>query len=205
MRASLIVAAIASTGLCACTTVDMTQLGSGAAPAASVQESGANVVEKATSRLFALFSSKGWSTLQSRKKMQSAASVLLNGLDDKRLSDDPSPYLAEVATLAQLSDDVREADYHIGQTVKAADIFLAMSAPGDDIREELAELEQALLASRQAERVFAMAADDLGEPTDLAALSRTVDRLRDVTDEFGRRVRRADTRKVAARAATADS
>ena len=205
MRASLLVAAIASTSLCACTTVDMTQLGSGAAPVASVQDTGANVVEKATSRLFALFSSKGWSTLQSRKKMQSAASVLLNGLDDKRLSDDPSPYLLDATTLAQLSDDVREADYHIGQTVKAADIFLAMSAPDDDIREELSELEQALLASRQAERVFTAASEKLGEPTDLASLTRTVDRLRDVTDEFGRRVRRTDTRKVAARTVSADS
>ena len=198
-RATLLAVATLSLTTGACTTVDMTSMGSGAAPAA-VSASEPNVIEKATSKLFALFSSKGWSTHDSRKKMQSAASVLLNGLEDKSLSDMPSPYAESVTDSATLSADIREASSHVDQTVKAAEIFLAMSGPDQDIRVELSDLEQALLASRQAENVFAQASDRLGAEADLQALGTTVDRLRDVTDEFGRRVRRANSRSVASRA-----
>ena len=192
------IAAAAVFALGGCATVDVTALGSGNA---SVTETSApNVVETATSRLFALFSSKGWSTHDSRKKMQSAASVLLNGLDAKTLSDEPSPYIASVASRDALAADIREAAHHVEQTVKAAEVFLAMSAPDQDIRTELSDLEQALLASRQAEKVFGETQDRLGSVEDIARFGTSVDRLRDVTDEFGRRVRRANTRTVVARA-----
>ena len=183
--------------------MDMTRVGSGESSGggglfggATVTES--NVVEKATSRLFALFSSKGWSTLESRRKMRSAASVLLDGLDSKQLSSEPSPYVMDVTSTAALGDDIREATYQVEQTAKAADIFLAMSAPEDDLREELGDLEQALLAARQAERVFTEASERVGTPAELARFTVETDGLRDIVDEFGRRVRRAGTKQVAA-------
>jgi hypothetical protein len=189
--------AFTAIGMSACTTVDMTAMGGNSAPVMS-QSSEPNVVEKACSRLFALFSSKGWSTHDSRKRMQSAASILLNGLEDKSLSDDPSAYAQNTFTADALSVDIREAENHIQQTVKAAEIFLSMAAPDQDIREELSELEQALLASRQAETVFTEATQTIGAPdADLKRLNATVDSLRNVTDEFGRRVRRAQNRSVA--------
>ena len=194
---SVCFAAVAVFALGGCATVDVTALGSGTA---SVTDSSApNVVETATSRLFALFSSKGWSTHDSRKKMQSAASVLLNGLDAKTLSSEPSPYITAVASRDALATDIREAAYHVEQTVKAAEVFLAMSGPDQDIRTELSDLEQALLASRQAEKVFGDAQSRVGDTEDSARFGTAVNRLRDVTDEFGRRVRRANTRTVVAR------
>lgn len=184
-------------GLCvaasACTTVDMSAMGSGASLGTSTADSGPNVIEKATAQLFAAFSSKGWSTHSSRKRMQSAASILLNGLEDKSLSAQPSRYMAPDAMT--LDNDIRMAAGHIDQTVKAAEIFLATAAADEDVRDELVDLEQALLASRQAQKVFA---EVDGEASQLIDLSLTVERLRDVTDEFGRRVRRAQNRNVAA-------
>ena len=185
-----------------CATVDMTRVGSGESSVGgglfgSAPATESNVVEKATSRLFALFSSKGWSTLESRRKMRSAASVLLDGLDSKQLSSEPSPYVMDVASSAALGDDIREATYQVEQTAKAADIFLAMSAPEDDLREELGDLEQALLAARQAGRIFTDAAERVGTPDELARFTTKTDGLRDIVDEFGRRVRRAGTREVA--------
>ena len=127
--------------------------------------------------------------------MQSAASLLLNGLEDKSLSAEPSRYAA--ADLEAFADDVRVANQHISDTVDAAEIFLATADAGEDVRDELGDLEQALLASRQAQAVFAEAGAVFGDTPQLARLSVSVDRLRDVTDEFGRRVRRAQNRNVA--------
>ena len=184
-----------SASISACTTVDMTSMGgTDAAPARAA--SAPNVVEKATSKLFALFSSRGWSTHDSRKRMRSAAETLLGGLDRKGLGHMPSDYVERVEGLDALARDVREAHDHVDQTVRAAEIFLAMSDT-NELREELADLEQALLASRQAQSLFRGAATVHGEPDALSLLEARVDKLRDVTDEFGRRVRRARTRDVA--------
>ena len=193
---ALLIAAVAMTAP-ACTTVDMTAMGGGSALGVT-QTSEPNVVEKATSKLFALFSSKGWSTHDSRKKVQSAASVLLNGLDAKTLSDNPSPYLSTLTSADALRADMRDAVQHVDQTVRAAEVFLTMAGPDEDIREELSDLEQALLASRQAEKIFTEASSTFGAADEVARLGETVDRLRDVTDEFGRRVRRAQNRSVVA-------
>ena len=182
----------------ACTTVDMTGMGSMGAGANVAQSSGPNVVEKATAKLFALFTSRGWSTHDSRKRMESAANMLLNGLDTKRLSHDPSGYVDTVASRDALVRDMLQADDQIEQTIKAAEVFLAMTEAGDDVRDELADLEQALLASRQAQKLFTAAADVHGATDELSHIEDCVDRLRDVTDEFGRRVRRAQNRNVAA-------
>ena len=196
--ASIVAVTLLSGG---CATVDMTQVGGGEGSGggglfggAAVSES--NVVEKATDKLFALFSSKGWSTLQSRRKMRSAASVLLDGLEAAPLSES-NAYATSVASVDALGDDIREATYHVDQTARAADIFLAMSAPDDDLREELADLEQALLAAREAGRVFGEAAERVGAPEGLARFEAKTDTLRDIVDEFGRRVRRAGVKQVA--------
>ena len=182
-------------GLCACATVDMSAMGAAPGPKAAATASGPNVIEKATAKLFAMFSSKGWSTHSSRKRMQSAASLLLNGFEDKSLSTEPSRYAAIDPQM--FADDVRVANQHISDTVDAAEIFLATADAGEDVRDELGDLEQALLASRQAQAVFAKTGAAFGDTPQLARLAVNVDRLRDVTDEFGRRVRRAQNRNVA--------
>ena len=176
-----------------CATVDMTQLGN--APDSSQSSGPVDIIERATDRLFALFTSKGLSTHQSRQRMQSAASVLLEGMDEKALT----AVAYAPATPEALQTDLAEARLHVDQTVRAAEVFLAMSAPRDDLRDELAALEQALLASRQAELAFAKHVDDTDA---MGGFTTTVDRLRDVTDELGRRVRRAGTRSAAVVAAT---
>jgi hypothetical protein len=75
-------------------------------------------------------------------------------------------------------------------------------APADrSLRKELASLEKALLASREAEQVFEEAlvktsASKTG--AELATFNASVNALRDVTNAFGDQVREAQTTQVAA-------
>ena len=77
----LTAAAMLATG---CATVDVTEI---ATPAAAKVEFPAekNIVLRAASKLYAAFRSKGFVAETSREKMQSAASILLNGLDSALL------------------------------------------------------------------------------------------------------------------------
>jgi len=188
--------AAAIISLSACATVDMTNTTSVSmkAQSSAVER---NVVQRAASKLYAAFTTKGWSTKSSKKRVQSAASILLKGLEPIQANsgyayaDQNKPAMIVLA-------DMREATQHVFQTTKAAEVYLSMAPAQDSLREELSSLERALLMSRQAETVFAAALESSGrtDTSETLAFVQSVDALRDVTNAFGERVREEQTLKV---------
>lgn len=199
LRLTLILAAALS--LSACATVDLTEV---TAPKTTSAASSAdvNVVQRAVSKLYAAFSNRGFVAKDSRKKMRSAARILLKGLEDKgSTSVESAGYVAFATDPTVVLSDIRIAASHVEQTTKAAEVYLVM-APGErSLRKELVSLEKALIASREASQVFEDALiKTAGKTTalDFASYQRSVNELRDVTNAFGDRVREAQMTKVAA-------
>jgi len=198
LRLTLILTAALS--LSACATVDLTEAtASKTASAANVAD--VNVVQRAASKLYAAFTNRGFVAKDSRKKMQSAARVLLKGLEDKGSGSVESAGYAALATDSTVVlSDIRIAASHVEQTTKAAEVYLAM-APGErSLRKELVSLEKALISSREAAQVFEDALiNTAGETTalDFSSYTQSVNELRDVTNAFGDRVRESQMRKVA--------
>lgn len=174
-----------------CATVDLANMTAPTASAAEAKVEKTNVVKRAASKLYAAFTTKGWVTKISRKRVQSAASVLLRGLDSESEDGPLNGYAANAGSLADIKSDIYTAQQHVEQTTKAAEVYLEISPDAANLREELASLQKALITSRQAELVFASAieARSTNDDTTLREYSQTVDRLRDVTDAFGDRVR----------------
>ena len=197
MTSSLRMLALTTVAIIAsgCATVDMTQM---ATPAAAKSEAPAerNIVLRAASKLYAAFRSKGFVAKTSRKKMQSAASILLNGLEERDLTSDVN-YAGQNLPRAVVIEDIKYATQYVRQTADAAEIYFDMSEGKSKLREELTELEQALLSSREAAASFeAVVGSDSAE---LRTLNTQVDRLKFVTDNFGRRVREQAAADMAAR------
>ncbi len=193
--ALLTITAVIATGLTTgCATVDLGSVSTGVSAAPTASKTKVNVVQRAASKLYAAFTTKGWVTKVSRKRVQSTASVLLRGLDSETPDGPLSAYAAKAGSLSDIRADIYSAQQHVDQTTKAAEVYLAMAFDNTNLREELASLQKALIASRQAELVFksAFEAKGLGADGTLIAYSKTVDRLRDVTDIFGDRVRRGN-------------
>ncbi len=192
--ALLTIVAVLATG---CATVDLGSVGTSVSAAPTASKTKVNVVQRAASKLYAAFTTKGWVTKVSRKRVQSTASVLLRGLDSETPNGPLNAYAAKAGSLSDIRADIYSAQQHVDQTTKAAEVYLAMAFDNTNLREELASLQKALIASRQAELVFKSAFEAKGMGTKsmdtdgaLVAYSKTVDRLRDVTDIFGDRVRR---------------
>jgi len=198
LRLTLILTAALS--LSACATVDLTEA---TAPKteSSAKVADVNVVQRAASKLYAAFTNRGFVAKDSRKKMRSAARVLLKGLEDKNAASIQSAGYADLASdpIVVLSD-IRIAASHVEQTTKAAEVYLAM-APGEkSLRKELVSLEKALISSREALQVFEDALiKTSGETTamDFASYKVSVNELRDVTNAFGDRVRESQMKKAA--------
>jgi len=183
----------------ACATVDLTEV---TAPktASTAQLADVNVVQRAASKLYAAFTNRGFVAKDSRKKMRSAARILLKGLEDKGSASIESAGYSDLATHSMIVlSDIRIAASHVEQTTKAAEVYLAM-APGEkSLRKELVSLEKALIASREASQVFEDALIKTeGETTamDFASYKRSVNELRDVTNAFGDRVRESQITKA---------
>jgi len=183
----------------ACATVDLTEV---TAPktASAAQLADVNVVQRAASKLYAAFTNRGFVAKDSRKKMRSAARILLKGLEDKGSASIESAGYSDLATHSMIVlSDIRIAASHVEQTTKAAEVYLAM-APGEkSLRKELVSLEKALIASREASQVFEDALIKTeGETTamDFASYKRSVNELRDVTNAFGDRVRESQITKA---------
>lgn len=198
LRLTLILTAALS--MSACATVDLTEV---TAPKAesTAKVADINVVHRAASKLYAAFTNRGFVAKDSRKKMRSAATVLLKGLEDKNASSVVSEgYVHKAADPAAILSDIRIAAGHVEQTTKAAEVFLVM-APGEkSLRKELVSLEKALIASREASQVFEDALiKTSGETTamDFVSYERSVNELRDVTNAFGDRVRESQMTKLA--------
>ena len=185
-------AAMLATG---CATVDMTEM---ASPVSARADAPAerNIVLRAASKLYSAFRSKGFVAKTSRKKMQSAASILLNGLEERELTTEVD-YASRNLPRAVVIEDIAYATQQIRVTANAAEIYFDMSEGRQNLRKELTELEQALLSSREAATSFkaVVGADSL----ELRGLNAEVDRLISVTNNFGKRVREQAAADMAAR------
>lgn len=197
LRLTLLLTAALS--LSACATVDLTEV---TAPknASAVKVADVNVVQRAASKLYAAFTNRGFVAKDSRKKMRSAARVLLKGLEDKGSTSVTSAGYADTAVDSVIVlSDIRMAATHVEQTTKAAEVYLAM-APGEkSLRKELVSLEKALIASREASQIFEDALiKTVGETSamDFVSYKNSVNELRDVTNAFGDRVRESQINKA---------
>ncbi|MEP3653529.1 MAG: hypothetical protein ABJO36_01420 [Litorimonas sp.] len=189
---ALTAATVLATG---CATVDMTEI---SIPVAAKSEAPAerNIVLRAASKLYSVFRSKGFVAKTSRKKMQSAASLLLNGLEDRELTTEVN-YVDQNLPRAVVIEDIAFATEQVRLTTNAAEIYFNMSEGERKLREELGELEQALLASHEASKAFkeVVGVDSL----ELRGLNTEIGRLKTVTDNFGKRVREQAAAEMAAR------
>lgn len=188
----LIAAAMLATG---CATVDVTDIGS---PAAAKVEAPAekNIVLRAASKLYAAFQSKGFVAKTSREKMQSAASILLNGLEERALTSE-TDYSAQNYSRDVVIEDISFAAQHVRQTANAAEIYFELSESRKKLREELGSLESALLSSHEASISFEQIVGP--ENVEFQIFKSEVDRLKRVTDKFGQRVRERTVAEAAAR------
>jgi hypothetical protein len=185
---------MAATG---CATVDMTEM---AMPVSAKAEAPAekNIVLRAASKLYSAFRSKGFVAKTSRKKMQSAASILLNGLEERELTNDAA-YADQGLGRSIVIADIAYATQHVVRTANAAEVYYELSENDRKLRKELGSLEEALLSSREAAASFkAVVGADSAE---LRTLNAEVDRLKRVTDNFGQRVRNQAAAEMAARRA----
>ena len=98
---------------------------------------------------------------------------------------------------ADVIEDISYATQYIRQTADAAEIYFDMSEGKKKLREELTELEQALLSSREAAASFEEVVGS--ENAELRTLNVQVERLKTVTDNFGKRVRDQAAAEMAAR------
>lgn len=174
-----------------CATVDLASMTASSDTTAVAKVEKANVVKRAASKLYSAFTSQGWVTNMSRKRVQSAASILLRGLDSDSEDGLLNAYADNAGSLTDIHSDIYLAQQHVDQTTKAAEVYLDIAPDAANLREELASLQKALIASRQAELVFESAIEtkNAGGSDVLVQYRKTVDRLRDVTDAYGDRVR----------------
>ena len=188
----LIAAAMLATG---CATVDVTDIGS---PTAAKVEAPAekNIVLRAASKLYAAFQSKGFVAKTSREKMQSAASILLNGLEERALTSE-TDYATQNYSRDVVIEDISFAAQHVRQTANAAEIYFELSESRKKLREELGSLESALLSSHEASISFEQIVGP--ENVEFQIFKSEVDRLKRVTDKFGQRVRERTVAEAAAR------
>lgn len=188
----LTAAAMLATG---CATVDMTEM---AVPVAAKAEapSEKNIVVRAANKLYAAFRSKGFVAKTSRKKMQSAASILLNGLEERELTSDVD-YAAQNLPRSVVIADIVYATEQVQRTANAAEVYFDISEKDWKLRKELGSLESALLSSREASVSFEKVVG--AENSELQNLNEQVDRLKKVTDDFGQRVRDHAAADMAAR------
>lgn len=198
LRLSLILTAAFS--LSACATVDLTEVTSPKTVSAA-KVADVNVVQRAASKLYAAFTNRGFVANDSRKKMRSAARILLKGLEDKGSANISSARYADSAVDSVIVlSDIRMAATHVEQATKAAEVYLVMAPSEKSLRKELVSLEKALIASREASQVFEDALiKTIGETTamDFVSYKNSVNALRDVTNAFGDRVRESQLNKVA--------
>lgn len=201
MSLRLTITLTAALSLSACATVDLNEATTVHGPSAA-KSADVNVVQRAASKLYTVFSNRGFVAKDGRKKMRSAARVLLKGLEDKNVKTAPNMgYAATAQSNAIVLSDIRMASTHVKQTTKAAEVYLAMAPAEKSLRKELTSLEKALIASREASQVFEEAliktAGDMNA-MDFSAYKVSVNELRDVTNAFGDRVREAQITQVAA-------
>ena len=197
MKAKLALVTLFCVAVSGCATVDLVNVGNSSASSIAASESSnkVNVVKRAASKLYSAFTSEGWAANKSRERVQSAASVLLRGLDTDSSESPLSHYADKTLSVSQIHTDIQTAQGYVAQTTKAAEVYLDVASDDTNLREELASLQKALIVSREAELEFKTALTSrLGaEDKVLISYSQSVDTLRDITDDFGDRVRSGRT------------
>jgi len=180
----------ACVSLCACATVDVTRV-TKAKNIETAESINFNVVQKAASKLYSVFTNRGFVAKDSRRNMRSAARILLKGLEDKPLNTRVR-YSETLKSATELQSDILLATQQVDLTRKAAEVFLAM-APGEvSLKKELGSLQKALVASNEAKKSFSDALEVFETTSNEALFSSyevSVSELREVTDQFGYRVR----------------
>lgn len=187
---------VAACGLSACATVDFAEM----APqtTAAVQPASKTVVRRAADNLVDVFSESGWAAQPEQNRIQKTAGFLLKGMS-KDGEDEDLSYAVKVEGFSDVRADIVTATAKIDQTVKAADIFLAMATPDEKLRRELKSLEKALVATRQAEISFEKAIKRLSSGSDLAEMTayyKSVGELTRTTNAYGVWVREGMTMAV---------
>ena len=200
MSLRLTLALTAALSMSACATVDLTEAAT-SKTASATKVADINVVHRAASKLYAAFTNRGFVAKDSRKKMRSAARILLKGLEDKGSASLEAQGYADLAVDSNIVlSDIRIAASHVEQTTKAAEVFLVMAPSEKSLRKELGSLEKALIASREASQIFEDALiKTTGETTvtEFATYQYSVNELRDITNAFGDRVRESQMNKIA--------
>lgn len=201
MRAGFILVTTTAIVCTGCATVDLQNMaGSSDAPSTVQYETESNVVQRAVEKLRDAFASRGFGAKTSKRKMQAAADMLLNGLSARTVSSDDD-YAATARPIAAVIDDIQLARGHVEQTTRAAEVYLEVAPRNRTLDDELKSLEAALLASERATQFFQSALPD-DTYADLDDLRLSVDGLRDITDAFGERVRMSNSDKLAVDAAS---
>jgi len=124
--------------------------------------------------------------------MSCRADILLRGLDNVSGDGPLNAYAAKADSLSRVQADMLTAQDYIDQTSKAGEVYLAMANIDANLGEELVSLQKALLVARQSEDMFKTTLAKFGPANQerITVYALKVDRLRDVTDKFGDRVRR---------------
>lgn len=202
LRELCLTSVLAASTMTGCATVDMTDM---ATPMAAKTEtvSEKNIVQRAAAKLYNAFTNRGFVAKSSGKRVQSAASILVNGLEERELTEADTDYAARALPTSVVEADIRFASAQVRQTTKAAEVFLEMADSDRNMKKELISLEKALMASREASAAFAksLASDNSG----VMGLNTEITSLKRVTDRFGERVRLSAAKDMAARRADEQS
>lgn len=202
MKSAFIIITTAALVTSGCATVDLQNMaGSSDASANATYEAESNVVQRAVEKLRDAFASRGFGPKTSRRKMEAAADMLMNGLSAGNISVDADDYADAKKPTALIVEDIRLARGHVDQTTRAAEIYLEVAPQSRTLDDELENLEAALLVSERAIQSFQSALPD-HESADLNDFRLSVDQLRVVTDAFGDRVRISHSDKLAVDAAS---
>lgn len=193
----------------ACATVDLNSVGGMPSSQAEAEAPITSVVERAVSRMNAAYAERNFAPVSERNNMAMAADILMNGLSSQTASSVvETSYADRDLPRATILSDIAIARHHVDQTTRAANVYLETAPSDDELTDELAQLEGALLYSERARLEFdralshgiehakvehAMVDRGVAEhgTTDgeLADLQHSIDGLRSITDEFGIRVR----------------
>ncbi len=198
----LALSACAIISLSACATVNVSDYGTSPDSVSVVQTAQqGNIITRSVMRLYNVFVNRGLYEDASRKRVQSAANILLNGLQTPDL-DNGAASVIEASTTTALLDDVQTARYHIEQTTKAAEVYLEIASGEASLLDELKQLQKALRVSEKVTDGFVQnkLAENHSVKSEILGLQGDVNKLRGVTDEFGDFVR---ARRIAIASQTA--
>ncbi len=200
MSFRLTIALVSCLSMSACATVDLDAMAA-ANNTSKAKFVDANVVQRAAAKLYAAFTNKGFVAKTSQKRVQSAAHILLKGLEDQEIKTSEIGYASTAVDPLTVLTDIRTASHHVEQTTKAAEVYLAIAPAGKSVREELDSLEEVLLASRAVETVFEEALMNTGgslTSLEFTSYNMHVGELKNVTNAFGDRVRESTSTRLAA-------